>query len=46
MFIHGNPACRGVFRKQFNVPALGGYRLIALDLAGHGDSEDAIDRHR
>lgn len=41
LLIHGNSACKEVFRAQFDSPMLAGYRLIAPDLPGHGASEDA-----
>lgn len=41
LLIHGNSACKEVFRKQFNDVLSKGYRLIAMDLPGHGRSEDA-----
>ncbi|MGV6876425.1 alpha/beta fold hydrolase [Pseudochelatococcus sp. B33] len=46
VFIHGNSACRQVFRKQIASPLLDGYHLITFDLPGHGDSDDASDRER
>ena len=41
LLIHGNSACKEVFDAQFAAPGLSGYRLIALDLPGHGASTDA-----
>ena len=38
LFIHGNSQSSQTFRKQFNSPDLSEFRLIALDLPGHGDS--------
>lgn len=46
VFIHGNSACRQVFRKQMASPLLDGYRLITFDLPGHGESDDAHDPER
>lgn len=43
LFIHGNSSCKEVFAKQFSDPALADYRLVAIDLPGHGASEDAPD---
>ncbi|MER9316162.1 alpha/beta hydrolase [Mesorhizobium sp. M0659] len=43
VFIHGNSACRQVFRKQLTSPLLGNHHLITFDLPGHGDSSDATD---
>lgn len=43
LFIHGNSACKEVFFKQF-VSELGKkYRLLAIDLPGHGESNRAND---
>ena len=41
LFIHGNSSCKEVFGRQFAAAALGGYRLVAFDLPGHGASGDA-----
>lgn len=46
VFIHGNSACRAVFKKQMTSPLLDGYHLISFDLPGHGDSDDALDPER
>lgn len=43
VFIHGNSACKEVFLKQFNDSLAGRFRLISIDLPGHGQSDDAID---
>jgi pimeloyl-ACP methyl ester carboxylesterase len=43
VFIHGNSFCRGVFRHQMQADLVGDYRLLALDLPGHGESVDAVD---
>ncbi len=46
LFLHGNSAAKEVFRPQM----LGGlgdsYRMIAVDLPGHGASSDALDPAR
>ena len=42
LLIHGNSSCKEVFRQQFE-GSLSGYRLIAFDLPGHGESDDARD---
>lgn len=42
LFIHGNSACKEVFHHQFASPLAQSYRLIALDLPGHGASDDAV----
>ena len=41
VFIHGNSSCRTIFQHQLSGPMTHNCRLIALDLPGHGDSEDA-----
>ena len=38
LFIHGNSHSSRTFRHQFQNEQLNEYRLIALDLPGHGDS--------
>lgn len=43
VLIHGNSSCKEVFRRQLQSPLFQDYRLIALDLPGHGDSADAAD---
>jgi pimeloyl-ACP methyl ester carboxylesterase len=43
VFIHGNSSCKEVFREQFADGVLPGRRLVALDLPGHGASQDARD---
>ncbi len=37
-FIHGNSGSSRMWTKQFNAPKLSGFRLIAIDLPGHGSS--------
>ena len=39
LFIHGNSQSKESFRNQLGSPLLSGYRLISVDLPGHGDSE-------
>ncbi|MDE1173804.1 MAG: alpha/beta hydrolase [Parvibaculaceae bacterium] len=46
LFIHGNSACKEVFNRQTGSDLLAGYRLITLDLPGHGASSDAPDPQR
>lgn len=42
VFIHGNSSSKEIFKKQFD--ALGDkYKLVAFDLPGHGESEDALN---
>jgi pimeloyl-ACP methyl ester carboxylesterase len=38
VFIHGNSSSKQIFSLQFASPLVEGYRLIAIDLPGHGDS--------
>jgi pimeloyl-ACP methyl ester carboxylesterase len=46
LLIHGNSSSKEIFNQQF-ASALGQeYRLIAIDLPGHGNSSDAFDPHR
>jgi len=42
VFIHGNSSCRKIFRHQMMGALLYRCRLIAFDLPGHGDSDDAL----
>jgi pimeloyl-ACP methyl ester carboxylesterase len=46
LLVHGNSACKEVFDPQFAAPELAGFRLIAVDLPGHGASSDAPDPER
>lgn len=41
VFIHGNSACKEVFAKQMEGLDGEGYALIAIDLPGHGSSDNA-----
>jgi pimeloyl-ACP methyl ester carboxylesterase len=43
ILLHGNSMSKAVFSKQMASPLAGHYRLIAIDLPGHGDSADASD---
>lgn len=43
LLIHGNSSCKEVFSRQLSAPELSGFRLVAIDLPGHGESEDAAD---
>jgi pimeloyl-ACP methyl ester carboxylesterase len=43
LMLHGTGGCRAVFGKQFDSALAGQHRLIAVDLPGHGDSEDCAD---
>ena len=46
LLIHGNSSCRQVFARQFRSDLAASVRLIAFDLPGHGESEDAPDPTR
>jgi pimeloyl-ACP methyl ester carboxylesterase len=46
IFIHGNSASKEIFAAQLQSPLGNHHRLIAIDLPGHGDSEDARDPQR
>ena len=46
VFIHGNSSCRKVFQHQLGGPLAESCRLIAFDLPGHGESDDALDPGR
>lgn len=41
LFIHGNSSCKEVFQDQLCSSLGSTYRCIAMDLPGHGRSEDA-----
>ena len=43
LMLHGTGSCRAVFGKQLNSALALQHRLIAVDLPGHGESEDAAD---
>jgi pimeloyl-ACP methyl ester carboxylesterase len=43
LLIHGNSFCRGVFRHQLYGELAQRHRLIAFDLPGHGESDNALD---
>ncbi len=46
LMLHGNSSCRHVFAAQFAAPFAARYRMIAFDLPGHGESDDAEDPPR
>lgn len=46
LMIHGNSCCKEVFRHQIESPLAETYRMIAIDLPGHGESSDAADPAR
>src|SRR3546814_12003544 len=43
LLIHGNSAASEIFCRQFASPLVQDYRLLALDLLGHGASTDGVD---
>lgn len=43
LMLHGNSASMAVFQPQFDCPLCSSYRLVAMDLPGHGASSDAAD---
>ena len=46
VLIHGNSSCRDVFQRQLDAPFARRQRLVAIDLPGHGESDDALDPAR
>ena len=46
VFLHGNSSRKEVFEAQLGSALRGRYRLVALDLPGHGGSQDAADPQR
>jgi len=46
VLIHGNSLSREVFRKQLGGALSSKCRLVAFDLPGHGDSNDALEPSR
>ena len=43
LFIHGNSSCKEVFRDQLHSEIAHQYRCIAMDLPGHGKSDNALN---
>jgi pimeloyl-ACP methyl ester carboxylesterase len=43
VLLHGNSASSRAFSKQLDGPLGARFHLVALDLPGHGESEDAKD---
>ncbi|MCP4317197.1 MAG: alpha/beta hydrolase [Hyphomicrobiales bacterium] len=41
LMLHGNSSCKEVFRNQLEGPIGAKYHCIAMDLPGHGHSDDA-----
>lgn len=46
LLLHGNSSCKEVFRHQLNGAIGDAYRVVAMDLPGHGASSDAFDPAR
>lgn len=46
LFLHGNSSCNAIFRHQMASDLAGAYRFIAIDLPGHGRSDNAADPAR
>lgn len=46
LFIHGNSSCKEIFRNQLESKLGTAYRMIAMDLSGHGKSGNASDPSR
>ena len=46
VFLHGNSSGKEVFAPQFESPLAKRYRMVALDLPGHGSSSDALEPER
>jgi pimeloyl-ACP methyl ester carboxylesterase len=42
VFVHGNSYSKEAFARQFDSEQLQAFRLLALDLPGHGESDDAV----
>ncbi len=43
LFIHGNSNSHNIFKNQLGSPLLSDYRMIAVDLPGHGESSKCYD---
>ena len=43
VFVHGSGFSMDAFARQFDSPLLRGHRLVALDLPGHGASDNAVN---
>ena len=46
LMVHGNSSAKEIFARQFESEIGAKYRLIAMDLPGHGESENARDPSR
>jgi pimeloyl-ACP methyl ester carboxylesterase len=44
LFIHGNSACKEIFKHQLESSLARKYRFLAVDLPGHGKSDNAKDQ--
>ncbi|MEQ1770336.1 MAG: alpha/beta hydrolase [Devosia sp.] len=43
LLLHGSGSARGVFAQQMNSALADRYRIVAMDLPGHGESSDAAN---
>jgi pimeloyl-ACP methyl ester carboxylesterase len=43
LFVHGNSACKEVWHKQYDSGLAAKFHMIAMDLPGHGGSDNAPD---
>lgn len=43
MLVHGNSSCKEVFKHQIESYLVDDFRLVAIDLPGHGGSDNAPD---
>ena len=46
LFVHGNSSCKEIFSGQLQSSLGQRHRLVAVDLPGHGQSDNARDPHR
>lgn len=46
VLLHGNSTCKEVFRHQMSGPLASRFRMIAIDLPGHGASGNAYEPER
>lgn len=46
VLLHGNSTCKEVFRNQMSGPLASRFRMIAIDLPGHGASGNAYEPER
>lgn len=45
LFIHGNSASKSVFKNQVDSDLAKSYRMVSIDLLGHGDSANSTNSH-